>query len=177
MLAAAVILPEDFDIAEIDDSKALTPAKREVAFEVIRARAVSIGVRRATSSRIDHRGLHRSNIALLREAVARLDVPADYVLCDGWPVAMSVPHLSIKKGDAVAASVAAASIIAKVTRDRMMVRYAKRFPGYGFEQNKGYGTPDHQEALQRLGPCPIHRLSFSGVGQPELWDSVATGPR
>ena len=173
MLAAAVVLPDDYDCDELDDSKKLTKAKREACYEQIVAQARAWVVVKATPARIDRDGLHRSNKAILREAVRRLDLGPDYVLCDGWPLErLEIPHLSIKKGDAVAASVAAASILAKVERDRIMERYDRRYPEFGFEHNKGYGTPDHREALDRLGPTPIHRLSFQGVGQAELWSTV-----
>ena len=173
MVAASVVLPEDFDCGDLDDSKKLTPAKREACYEQIVESAVAFLVVKATPARIDRAGLHRSNKAILREAVKKMAPEPDYVLCDGWPLErLSIPHLSIKKGDAVAASVAAASVIAKVERDRLMERYDRRYPGFGFEHNKGYGTPDHREALERLGPTPIHRLSFSGVGQTELFSSV-----
>jgi ribonuclease HII len=121
--------------------------------------------------RIDRRGLHRSNISLLRQAVMRLEVRPDYVLTDGFPVRrLPLPHLSIKKGDAVTASIAAASIVAKVQRDRMMERYHRRYPDFDFRSNKGYGTRHHWETLDRLGPTPIHRMSFKGVGR--RWESV-----
>lgn len=169
MVAAAVILPDDFDTEGIDDSKALSPARREEAFERIVAGADAVSVRRVTASGIDNRGLHKCNLALLREAVRSLPVEPDYVLSDGFPVpGLATPHLSIKKGDAVTVAIAAASIVAKVTRDRMMRRYDRRFPGFGFDRNKGYGTAEHREALDRLGPTPIHRLSFSGIGQVSL---------
>lgn len=165
MVAAAVILPEDFPLEGIADSKVLTANAREDAYARIVAGAVAMAVCRAMPSRIDHRGLHRSNLWLLRRAVTALDVEPDYVLSDGFPVRrLRVPSLSIKKGDAVTASVAAASIVAKVTRDRMMDRYHRRFPGYGFDRHRGYGTAEHFAALERLGPSPIHRLSFRGVG-------------
>lgn len=169
MVAAAVVLPDDFDVTGIRDSKMLSARQREVAFERIVATAVAITVCRATAGRIDRRGLHRSNIALLKQAVRDLEVEPDYVLCDGWPLSgLAAPHLSIKKGDAVTASVAAASIIAKVSRDRTMIRYHRRFPEFGFDRNKGYGTAEHREVLDRLGPTPIHRLSFRGVGPEAL---------
>ena len=118
---------------------------------------------------IDRRGLHRCNLSLLRRAARRLDPRPDYVLTDGFPVpGIGLPSLSIKKGDAVTASVAAASIVAKVTRDRMMDRLHRRYPDFGFDHNRGYGTPDHLEALDRLGPTPSHRFSFAGVGQTSL---------
>ena len=172
LVAAAVILPEDFDLKGVADSKQLTALQRETCYARIVANAVAVSVCRVTPSRIDRRGLHRSNLWLLRRAIRILPVAPDYVLADGWPIPrLSVPHLSIKKGDAVTASVAAASIVAKVTRDRTMDRYHRRFPEYGFDRHRGYGTPEHFEALARLGPCPIHRLSFRGVGP----DVVADG--
>jgi len=164
LVAAAVILPEDFDLEGIDDSKALTPAEREACYARILAGAVAVAVRRATPAGIDRRGLHRSNLWLLRGAVRALPVRPDYVLTDGFPVPrLGLPSLSIRKGDAVTASVAAASIVAKVVRDRAMARYHRRFPAYGFDRNKGYGTAEHREALARIGPCPIHRRSFALV--------------
>ena len=158
LVAAAVILPEGFDLDGINDSKALTANQRAVAFDRIVAGAVAWSVRRCMPTRIDRRGLQRSNVSLLRRCVTTLAVQPDYVLSDGFPVRrLSVPNLSIKKGDAVTASVAAASIIAKVTRDRMMDRYHRRFPDYGFDHNRGYGTDEHRDALRRFGPSPIHR--------------------
>ncbi len=165
MVAAAVILPDAFDLDGLADSKALTALQREACYARISREAVAVSVRRAMPSRIDHRGLHKSNLWLLRRAVRTLPVPPDYVLTDGWAIPrMPVPTLSIKKGDAVTASVAAASIVAKVTRDRMMDRYHRRFPEFGFDRHRGYGTASHFEVLARLGPSPIHRLSFKGVG-------------
>src|SRR5438093_823100 len=113
---------------------------------------------------IDHRGLHVSNLALLRAAIRTLDVRPDFVLTDGFALrGVRVPQLSIKKGDAVTASVAAASVVAKVTRDRIMDRYHRRFPQYGFDHHRGYGTPSHRAAIARYGPSPIHRMSFKGM--------------
>jgi ribonuclease HII len=169
LVAAAVILPDGFDHDELNDSKLLTALQRERCFEAIVDSAVAISVCRAMPSRIDHRGLHRSNKFLLRRALSSLDVSPDYVLTDGWPVGyIPVPHLAIRKGDAVTASVAAASIVAKVTRDRTMDRYHRRFPAYGFNTNRGYGTRAHWDALERLGPTPIHRRSFKGVREISL---------
>jgi ribonuclease HII len=144
LVAAAVILPEDFMVDGLADSKVLTPEQRDVWFDRIRAGAISIGVCRAFPSRIDHRGLHVSNLFLLRRAVTMLDVRPEFVLSDGFPLrGVRLPQLSIKKGDAVTASVAAASVIAKVTRDRIMERYHRRYPQYG--------------------SSPIHRMSFKGM--------------
>jgi ribonuclease HII len=164
LFAASVILPDGFDLDGIADSKMLTKLQRERAYERIVAGAVAWSVCKATPARIDLRGLHRSNIWLLRRAVRQLPVTPDYVLTDGFPVRrLGVPALAMKKGDAVAACVAAASIVAKVTRDRMMERYARRYRAYGFDHNRGYGTRQHWDALDRVGPCPIHRMSFKGV--------------
>ena len=164
LVAAAVILPEDFDICGINDSKLLTALQRERCFERIVEGAVAVSICRAMPARIDHRGLHRSNKFLIRRALRTLSVEPDYVLTDGWPVGyIPFPHLGVRKGDAVCASVAAASIVAKVTRDRTMERYHRRFPVYGFDTNRGYGTRAHWNALERHGPSPIHRMSFKGV--------------
>jgi ribonuclease HII len=165
LVAAAVILPPDFDLEGLNDSKVLTRRQREACYGRIRERALAVSVRRAMPERIDHRGLHRSNLWLLRRAVVGLPITPDYVLTDGFPISrVPLPCLAMKKGDAVTASVAAASVVAKVSRDGMMDRYHRRFPDYGFDHHRGYGTREHREALARLGPCPIHRRSFRGVG-------------
>ena len=164
LVAAAVILPEDFDLEGVNDSKLLTAGQREIAYERIVLDALAWSVCRCTPTRIDRRGLHKTNLWLLRHCITTLPVEPDYVLTDGFPVRrLPVPNLSIKKGDAVTASVASASIVAKVTRDRMMDRYHRRFPMYGFDHNRGYGTPEHRDAIRRHGPSPIHRFSFKGL--------------
>jgi ribonuclease HII len=166
LVAAAVILPHRFDITGIRDSKLLTRGQREEAYARIEASEAIWIVRKIEPGVIDERGLHRSNIALLRRCVKALDPPPDYALTDGFPVPrMPCPSLGVKKGDAVTASIAAASIMAKVTRDAIMRRIHKRYPEFNFRENKGYGTPEHWEVLDRLGPSPVHRLSFAGVGQ------------
>src|SRR5712691_4028473 len=165
LLAAAVILPWPFDVEGLADSKLLTPLQRDVWFDRIRGGAVAISVCRSFPRRIDARGLHVSNLRLLRLAIKALDVRPDFVLTDGFPMpGVRLPHLSIKKGDVVTASVAAASVVAKVTRDRMMDRYHRRYPRYGFDRHRGYGTPSHRAAIARYGPCAIHRMSFKGMG-------------
>ncbi len=169
LVAAAVILPGGFSLDGLADSKLLTAGQREDAYERIVAGALAYAVRRVEPAAIDRRGLHRSNLALLRRAARALEPVPDYALTDGFAVSrLPCPALSIKKGDAVTASVAAASIVAKVTRDRIMDQLHRRFPEFGFDHNRGYGTPAHLEALERLGPTPVHRLSFAGVGQPTL---------
>jgi ribonuclease HII len=163
-VAAAVILPESFDIEGLTDSKLLTARERDQWFDRIRDGAVCVSVVKALPRRIDHRGLHVSNLALLRAAVKGLETRPDFVLWDGFHLGrVAVPNLAIKKGDVVTASVAAASVIAKVTRDRMMDRYHRRFPQYGFDHHRGYGTPAHRAAIAEHGPCPIHRMSFKGM--------------
>ena len=168
LVAAAVIIPEGFETAGIRDSKQLTARQRDRQFERIVAGCV-VAVAKAAPAVLDSRGLHRSNIALLRRAVRALDPEPDYALTDGFPVPrMPCPALAVKKGDAVSACVAAASIVAKVTRDRIMIRLDRRYPAFGFSQNKGYGTAEHWVALEAHGPSEVHRLSFAGVGQPSL---------
>lgn len=168
LVAAAVILPPDFDRDGIRDSKLLSGAQRSEAFARIKVAAV-VSVVRVTPAAIDERGLHRCNLSLLRKAACGLDPAPDYVLTDGFaPPRMPFPTLAVKKGDAVSACVAAASIVAKVTRDRIMDALHRRYPTFGFDHNRGYGTPDHWEALERHGPTEVHRLSFAGVGQSSL---------
>ena len=155
LVAAAVILPEGFSLDGIGDSKMLTALQRERAYVRILAGAVAWTVCRATPTRIDRRGVHRANMFLLRRALNELEPEPDFVLTDGWPVrGVAFPHLSIRKGDAV-------------TRDRTMDRYHRRFPQYGFDSNKGYGTRRHWDALVAHGPTPIHRRSFKGVADPK----------
>lgn len=170
LVAAAVILPEDFDLEGVDDSKLLTPLQRAAVYPRILKASLAVAVCRAMPGRIDREGLHRTNLKLLRRAIRTLEVEPEYVLTDGFPVGrMDVPCLAMKGGDALNGTVAAASIVAKVTRDRMMERYHRRFPAYGFDTNRGYGTRRHWLALERHGPTPIHRLSFKGVGQASLF--------
>jgi ribonuclease HII len=167
LVAAAVILPEGFDLEGLEDSKLLTRRQREAAFARVTTEALAFAVSRATPTRIDRTGLHKTNMALLRRALRRLPMEPDFVLSDGFPLKrLGMPCLGLRKGDVVTASVAAASVVAKVTRDRIMDRYHRRFPEYGFNTNRGYGTERHWEALWRLGPTPIHRRSFNHVLDP-----------
>ena len=167
LVAAAVVLPDGFDPDGLEDSKLLTRRQRERAYERIREQAIAVGVCKAMPTRIDRAGLHRTNLALLRAALRRLEVTPEFVLTDGFPLKrLGLPCLGLRKGDVVTASVAAASIVAKVTRDRMMDRYHRRFPAYGFDTNRGYGTARHWQALWEVGPSPIHRRSFNHVLNP-----------
>jgi ribonuclease HII len=180
LVAAAVVLPEGFDPEGLEDSKLLTPLQRDRMYARIQEEAVAIAVCRGTPRRIERSGLHRTNLRLLRRALMSLPVRPEYILTDGFPVPrLPVPSLGMRKGDMVTASVAAASVVAKVTRDRAMTRYHRRFPLYGFNTNRGYGTAAHWEALFRYGPCPIHRRSFKGVMEATMAVSagrVSAGP-
>ena len=169
MVAAAVILPDGFDLEGIRRLEAAHPEATRRGVRADRHARACVAVARVTPAAIDKRGLHRCNISLLRSAACDLALEPDYVLTDGFaPPRMPYPTLAVKKGDAVSASIAAASIIAKVTRDRIMDELHRRYPEFGFDANKGYGTGDHLEAIERLGPTRVHRLSFAGVGQPSL---------
>ncbi|MFN2615146.1 MAG: ribonuclease HII [Actinomycetota bacterium] len=173
LVTAAVILPEGCDIEGLNDSKLLTPKQREELDREIRARALAYSIVKVPPRSIDARGLHRSNLRALRMAALRLVPQPEYLLVDGYPIARApFPALSIKKGDRVSMSVAAASIIAKVARDRLMVNLARRYKEYNFADNKGYGTDEHWTALRAHGPSPIHRLTFNGVGQMSLWSDL-----
>jgi ribonuclease HII len=162
LVAAAVVL--DRSIKGLADSKLLSEAQREVCFDLIMKRAVDVSVVIIPAGECDRMGLHRANIAALRRALARLTVRPGYILTDGFPVdGLGVPGLAVWKGDRVAASIAAASVIAKVTRDRMMVRMHEDFPAYDFATHKGYCTSAHQDALQEHGPCAEHRMTYVNV--------------
>ena len=161
VVAGAVILPKDCDILYINDSKQLSEKKREELYDVIMEKAVATGLGFASPERIDEINILQATYEAMREAVSKLSPAPDLLLND----AVTIPGVDIKqvpiiKGDAKSISIAAASIIAKVTRDRMMVQYAQVFPEYDFAGNKGYGSASHIEALKKYGPTPIHRKSF-----------------
>lgn len=161
VVAGAVVLPKDCDILYLNDSKQLSEKKREELYDVIMEKAVSVGLGFSSPERIDEINILQATYEAMREAVSKLSVQPDVLLND----AVTIPGLHMKqvpiiKGDAKSVSIAAASIVAKVTRDRMMVEYDTVFPEYGFASNKGYGAAAHIEALKKYGPCPIHRRSF-----------------
>ena len=167
LVAAAVVLPENCPIEGLADSKLLTPARRRELAEQIRQEATALSVVWVGPERIDRVGLQRSNLELLARALRGLPGGFDYGLADGFGLTeVPAPVLGVKKGDQVAACVAAASILAKVTRDAMLVRAARRYPVYGFDRHKGYGTDEHWAALRALGPSSYHRHSFTGVAAP-----------
>ncbi len=163
LVAAAVVLPPR-PIEGLADSKKLTPAARERLYDVIVRRARAWAVVAVEPAECDRLGMHVANVAALRRAVCRLDVAPDFVLTDGFPVdGLPAPSLAMWKGDAVAASVSAASIVAKVTRDRIMTDLHDRWPGYRFDVHKGYCTAEHQALLDAHGPCAAHRLTWDNV--------------
>lgn len=162
LVAAAVVL--DRPIPGIADSKLLTEARREKCFDLITKRAADVSVVIVSAPDCDQMGMHVANISALRRALARLTVRPGYVLTDGFPVdGLGVPGLAVWKGDRVAASIAAASIVAKVTRDRIMVQLHEQYPAYDFATHKGYCTSLHQEKLDEHGPCPEHRRRYVNV--------------
>jgi len=163
--AAAILAPgRRGEIAELADSKLLTAAARERVYTAVVAQALAYEVVVIPAADIDAKGLHVGNLAAMRRALASLAVRPEYVLTDGFGVdGLGVPGLAVWKGDQVAACVAAASVLAKVTRDRIMVDLDAQFPGYGFAEHKGYATADHTAAMRTLGPCPQHRFSYANV--------------
>jgi ribonuclease HII len=166
LVVAAVVLPPGRrgEIDGLTDSKLLTPAARERIYGAVVAQAVAYSVVVIPPGEIDSRGLHVCNLAGMRRALAQLPQRPEYVLTDGFPVdGLEVPGLGVWKGDQVAACVAAASVVAKVTRDRMMVELDEAWPAYGFAVHKGYVTRDHSAALRRHGPCRVHRFSYANV--------------
>lgn len=179
VVTAAVVLPADFDVLGIDDSKKLSEKKREDLFDIIMERAVAVGIGEASEKIIDEINILQATKLAMKKAVEECDAKLaekmaeegelavsdfngiDYVLFDAMKIdEIDKPQESIIKGDANILAIAAASIIAKVTRDRMMVEYAEQYPGYAFEKNKGYGTKAHYEGLHAQGMCTIHRKTF-----------------
>jgi ribonuclease HII len=164
-VAACVLGPNRFEsLAALDDSKKLNEKERERLFPIIRRYALAYHVVFIPSVEVDRRGVHVANIEGMRRAIAGLPLRPGYVLSDGFRVpGLAVPSLPVVGGDAAAACIAAASVLAKVSRDRLMVKMEADHPGYGFAEHKGYSTPAHGAALARLGPCSQHRYSFINV--------------
>lgn len=164
VVAAAVILPRELRITGINDSKKLTPPVREELFERINAEAVAVGIGISDSATVDRINILQATLRAMEAAVGEMSVAADCLLIDGISrTSLPLPQKTIKKGDSLSISIAAASIVAKVTRDRMMMAYDRLYPGYGFAGHKGYGSASHMAAIAALGPSPIHRLTFRGV--------------
>lgn len=164
VVAAAVILPRSWNIAAVNDSKQLTALQREKLFAFIQAQAVSYGVGVISETVIDAVNILQATYLAMAQALAALTVTPQYLLLDAVILKnVPIPQLGIIKGDTLSISIAAASIMAKVTRDHLMCEYDKQYPAYGFAQHKGYGTKRHLHAIATYGPCPIHRKTFRGV--------------
>ena len=161
VVAAAVVLPKDEDIYYLNDSKQLSEKKREQLYQEIMEKAVAVGIGFADEKRIDEINILQADYEAMRLAISRLSVTPDILLNDAVEIpGVDIPQVSIIKGDAKSVSIAAASIVAKVTRDHFMVEMDARYPGYGFASNKGYGSAEHIAALKEIGPCEIHRRTF-----------------
>ncbi len=170
VIAAAVIIPPGEDLPCVRDSKDMSPAEREACFEAIRASGAVWAVAASSVAWIDRVNILQATLRAMRLALLRLKTLPDYILIDGnrLPDDLPAPAEALIDGDARCRSIAAASVIAKVLRDRLMTRLDGLHPGYGFAQHKGYGTVEHREALNRWGPCPQHRFSFAPVREMEL---------
>lgn len=159
--AAAVVLPRDLEIEGLNDSKKLSDKRRRVLFDEITAQAVTYGIAFATEQEIDGINILQATFLAMRRALAQLSIQPSIALIDGnRETDFGLPVRTIVKGDSLSANIAAASILAKVTRDDFMLEQAKLYPEYGFDIHKGYGTKAHYEALRKYGPCPIHRRTF-----------------
>jgi ribonuclease HII len=164
VVSAAVILPEDFHLPGLTDSKQLSAAARERYFPQICAQAIAFGVGVSRPEEIDRINILQATLRSMERAVSRLAVEPDYLLVDGiTPVPLPISQKTLKKGDSRSLSISAASVIAKVIRDRIMIAYDRIFPGYGFASHKGYGSLKHREAIACLGPVACHRRTFGGV--------------
>ena len=159
--AAAVILPEHLEIPGLNDSKKLSDKRRRELFPIIQQEAVSFGIAFASQEEIDEINILQATFLAMRRAMEQLNPQPEFALIDGnRETDFGVPCKTVIKGDSLSANIAAASVLAKVTRDNWMMEAAEKYPGYGFEIHKGYGTKAHYAALEKLGPCPIHRRSF-----------------
>ena len=166
LVVAAVILKDPFapELSEVRDSKELSEALREKLFDVVKEQALSYSIIEISVEEIDSFGLHKSNLEGMRRAINSLEVVPEYVLTDGYAIeGLAIPNLAVWKGDQVAVSISAASILAKVYRDREMVKLDSKYPGYGLAKHKGYITAAHTKALGELGVTDIHRKSFANI--------------
>lgn len=164
VVATAVILPKEFNFQGIKDSKKLSEGQREKLYKMIFSQALAVGIGKVDNRVIDRLNILRASLLAMKKAVINLNPLADYLLIDGINlIDIPIPQMAIKKGDEISYSIAAASIVAKVTRDRLMAHYHKKFPQYNFLRHKGYATEEHLEAIKKYGPSPVHRMSFRGV--------------
>ena len=169
VMAGAVILPPNCDILYLNDSKQLSEKKREELYDIIMEKAIAVGIGASTPARIDEINILQADYEAMAKAGGKLTVKPDVLLIDAVhiPQLEAYEQISIIKGDAKSVSIAAASIVAKVTRDRLMKELDAQYPAYGFAQNKGYGSAEHIAALKKYGPCPLHRRSFIGHFVPQ----------
>jgi len=164
VVAAAVILPDRFELPGLTDSKQLSAKARERLYPLIRAQALAVGIGVARPEEIDRINILQATLLGMRRAIGRLNVSPDFLLIDGnVPVPLSLPQQTLVKGDSRSLSIAAASVVAKVVRDRIMCSLDRLHPGYGLAGHKGYGSAAHIQAIARLGPSPCHRRTFGGV--------------
>lgn len=165
VVAAAVILSEETIIEEVNDSKKLTPKKRETLFDKIKTQALSYGIGIVDNDTIDKINILQATFLAMKQALTQLKIKPDIILVDGNHKIpdVQIPQEAVVSGDAKSQSIACASILAKVTRDRIMDEYAKQYPQYLFEKHKGYGTKTHIEAIKKFGACPIHRKTFAPI--------------
>jgi len=164
VVAAAVILPQNAFIEGLNDSKKLSPKKRKTILEKIKQTALSYSVGVISHIQIDEINILQATYQAMKTAIAGTNTPFDLVLVDGWAIPnLELPQQNIISGDAQSACIAAASIVAKETRDAIMEQMAQEYPQYGFEKHKGYGTKQHMQALQKFGVCPIHRVSYAPI--------------
>ena len=184
VVAAAVVLPAVFPPEDITDSKKLTAKKRDRLYDHIYANAASIGIGIVDALEIDRINIHNASLLSMSLAVENLRPVCDYLLIDGkFPIPYPLPQRAIPKGDALSLSIASASIVAKVTRDRLMLGYHAYYPQFGFDRHKGYPTRAHKEAIRAYGPCPIHRRSYrtfrTPMVQKDLFEASSSdgGPR
>jgi len=171
VVAASVILPANLRIDGIDDSKKLTPKKREALYTEIREKAVAIGIGKIDAQQIDQINIKQAARLAMKNAVLSMKVKPDMLFIDAEKIDLAIPQLSLIKGDAISQSIAAASIIAKVTRDRLCIAWDQAYPEYGIKQHKGYATKLHREMIKLHGPTPLHRKTFLGnILQESLFD-------
>ena len=164
VVAAAVIVPQGVELVGIRDSKKMTARSREEAFSVIQSQTMTTGIGVVSHKYIDEFNILKASLEAMRQAIVALDPQPEFLLVDGLhPVPSPIPQRCLKKGDQISRSISAASVLAKVYRDRIMRSYHEMYPVYGFDKHKGYGTPRHMEALKQYGSSPLHRLTFKGV--------------
>jgi ribonuclease HII len=164
VVAAAVILPESFDLPGLNDSKQLSEKKRNQLYPLIHEQALAVGIGVSRVDEIDQINILQATLKGMSRAIGRLSLSPDFLLVDGiTPIPIDIEQKTLKKGDSRSLSIAAASVVAKVVRDRIMVAYDQRFPEYGFAGHKGYGTQQHRDAVAKYGPCVCHRRTFAGV--------------